>query len=196
MANGQNIECIVYIVYKGDDDLTRVVTLKMKDKIFKRPITKISPLPIDYIETKKSYSNIVSKKKSNKISVISAFLAIVAISAIPSVRSEPFSISKFENPPGLYFELETYAYMSYANWQTITNIDMRNFIDSLADMRGDFYRLKNVCLTKLTDNIQCKDLLNLLDKRIDDITEKNSMLLGFEQHWILLVILRAIFLVF
>lgn len=33
--------------HPGKDDLTRVVTLRMKDKIFQRPITKICPLPLE-----------------------------------------------------------------------------------------------------------------------------------------------------
>lgn len=38
-------------VHTGTDNNIRGVTLKMKNNIFKRPITKIAPLPIEYNET-------------------------------------------------------------------------------------------------------------------------------------------------
>lgn len=42
-------------VHPGDDDRVRVVTLKMKNNYFQRPITKIAPLPIETNDTVHSH---------------------------------------------------------------------------------------------------------------------------------------------
>lgn len=96
-------------LHPGEENLTRVVTLKVGDSLFKRPITKVCPLPKD--EMVKVDENIIrsstQKPKSiGVIPVITAFLMVFATvcHSFPANISKPFEIKPFERPPGLFFE--------------------------------------------------------------------------------------------
>lgn len=107
-------------LHPGEENLTRVVTLKMGDKTMKRPIAKICPLPVEVgcVATKSTeMTHIPSMKPSRSKStrsiapfcVLPIFTALLAIHCtVCNSRAikvnEPFEIMNFQKPPGLYFE--------------------------------------------------------------------------------------------
>lgn len=105
-------------VHPGDDDLPRVVTLKLKNGTVQRPITKIAPLPIE-TEANESVHSHLAHSHSSKPKTFSVILAMVALFAFKThsfpvnntVNIDAFNVTRFQTPPGLYFEKTKSAYL-------------------------------------------------------------------------------------
>lgn len=168
-------------VHKGDDNLTRIVTLKMKNKIFKRPITKITPLPIDYDDENKreivSYVNKMSKIK-RPASAIPIILCMLLLSTKigGAAATQPFSIEHFEHPPGLYFEGVTTAYMATSQWNIITYLKTDALHAELKHFDEIFQTLNESCTKRASVIITCDSLVALIKNKITNIKEKSKLL--------------------
>lgn len=115
-------------VHAGEDGLTRVVTLKIENKILKRPIVKICSLPIAHPDKQVS-SNVtrIVQRKSKAVDVlplITALLAVCVMFTPQAKASSPFEISKFDSTPGLYFEKMSDMYIVGANWNVLAYLNL------------------------------------------------------------------------
>lgn len=191
-------------VHPGDDNLVRVVSVKFRDNIFKRPITKIAPLPKPEIEiehtinahiaklkptmvekkinTKKSIGARIAnlrapkhKQSVNILTIITAFLAIVASMSTP-IKAQPFSIMKFESPPGLYFEQISTAQMSYTSWRSIVFVDLLAFKADRLAIDTNILSMKELCYKKLTELGSCNSMCTMIENRFKIILEKTELL--------------------
>lgn len=101
-------------VHREDDNHIRVVTVKMKDKIFKRPITKLAPLPISnneevQQEIRTHLSRVHKTQPKAKINILPIIVAMLTVFATTThafpMQSglTPFTVTRFGTPPGLYF---------------------------------------------------------------------------------------------
>lgn len=176
-------------IYEGDDELTRVVKLKTKDNILKRPITKIAPLPYDSEEIQKSHVNIAHvhkpKQKNHILPIITAMLAVcVTLSHTTRINTEmsPFNVTKFDTDPGLFFELQSDLHMSYTNWNIIAFFDLNTFTDQLFAMKNNLNKIRSTCYTKLLEDNACKTMTVLLDNEYNDIAQKNEMLRSLKRQ--------------
>lgn len=96
-------------VHPGDDNLTRVVTLRLKKGTVQRPITKLAPLPIETDETVSAHVTHIRSTKPRVFSVILAMMSLFAFkaSSFPVNNTgnvDAFNVTRFQTPPGLYFE--------------------------------------------------------------------------------------------
>lgn len=115
-------------LHPGDDNLTRVVSIKTGNSITKRPVTKVCAFPKD--ESVSTIRSNIGKvhgkpKRSNVLPIITAILALcVTLSHQAPVNVEkPFAITKFQKPPGFYFDLRANAYVLSSEWNLIAFID-------------------------------------------------------------------------
>lgn len=183
-------------VHKGDDNLTRVVTVKMKDKIFKRPITKIAPLPIEndeetQQEIRTHLGNIhktTPKSKFNILPVMVAMLTVFATTthAFPMQSGiTPFTINRFNTPPGLYFEQKTAAQMVGGTWNVITFINIRGLSDEYVSIRSHVSGLRSHCFEIFySGRNRCNDVLTHLEDSVERLKDANDMIFNEPNHHI------------
>lgn len=172
-------------VHKGEDNLTRVVTIKMRDKIFKRPITKLAPLPIENdTETQneiRAHLARVSKPKPliklNVLPIIVTMLAIFA-STTHSWRksaSNPVTVLRFPTPPGLYFEQESTAFRVGAECSAIAVINIRDLHEGFVSIKSHAVELKSHCIANLFFG-GCNNIVTHLENSVDQLNEVNDMI--------------------
>lgn len=178
-------------VHKGDDDLIRVVTVKMKNNVFKRPITKLAPLPIQYDEEKQTeirahmtrVSNAMPVVRVNVLPIIISLLAIFAtgVNAFPvQAMSNPITISRFDTPPGLYFEEKYNAYTVGASWNVISFIDLRGLRNEFMSIKLHVSRLRDHCSVALYAS-HCDNIVSHLEISIDRLKDQNDMIFSDTQ---------------
>lgn len=166
---------------------TRVVTLKMKNNIFKRPITKIAPLPIDYDNEQRkeivSHVNKMSKvkKPASAIPIILCML-LLCTKMRGATATQPFSVEHFGRPPGLHFEGVTAAYMATSHWNIITYLKTDILHTELQHFYENFQTLNSSCTKRASIIKTCDSSVALIKNRIDDVKEKSRLLFGSDQR--------------
>lgn len=133
-------------IHLGSDDNVRFVTLKMRNNVFQRPITKIAPLPIEYDNTSVEplRSNVIKTRRSvvygaNIVSVITALLALsvgMANTKPFDADSIPYNVSQFNTSPGLYFEKQASVFVASATWNVASFVQfeyLQEAFDSLKE---------------------------------------------------------------
>lgn len=167
-------------IHPGDDGLTRVVTLKMRNKIFQRPITKIAPLPIKY-ENKKvvhAHTTIVQPKKSfNIIPIILALLTLTVGTTQSYPINKPFNISRFISPPGLYFENTASVRISNTDWNVLSYISLNQFHDEFLLINKNIMHLREMCSPEFID-FECNNIISDLERKLLGIESKNELIFG------------------
>lgn len=168
-------------LHPGEDNLTRVVTLRVGDSLFKRPVTKVCPLPKD--ETEKinaniTRSNIHKQKPMGVLPVITALLMVftTVCHTIPVNNSKPFEISLFERPPGLFFEHKSDAYVAMSYWNLVANVDLRKFGGMFKHFNERMSVLKATCKNRFDNDNFCNEWVDTLDAKIRDLNEKYGLI--------------------
>lgn len=168
-------------VHPGDDDRVRVVTVKMKNSYFQRPITKIAPLPIESDTKVHSHCAKIQLKKSgsNTIPIILAMLALFNFNshAFPvnnNINSTAFGITRFQTPPGLYFEKSNSAFIVNAKWKILTFLDLKTFHDEYEMLVQNVVSLKEACKRNLV--MFCDQTITRLENRLKRVNELNDVI--------------------
>lgn len=169
--------------HPGSDGLTRVVTIKTQNNILKRPITKISPLPINSSpNTSNSPANaLVLTKKQKKIKftaihLITAVLAIMNTISCQPVMNSAVRIQHFNQNPCLFFEQEATIYVSTTNWNIIAIFGLNHFEEELTHITKRLNQMDKICNNVLTNDTLCKDTMYMAKQRLTDIVEKNDII--------------------
>lgn len=175
-------------VHKGDDDLTRVVTVKMRDKIFKRPITKLAPLPIEnddktQRQIQAHLGKIHSSRPKFKFNVLPVIVAMLSVfvttmHALPMQSALiPFTITRFDTPPGLYFEQQSSAFMVGASWNVIAFINIRGLHDECVSIRSHVSRLRDHCFEVFySGRNRCNNVVTHLEDSVERLNDVNDMI--------------------
>lgn len=158
-------------VHPGDDDLTRVVTVRTSEGEYKRPITKICRFPSDSIvhSNTASISKPLNKRRSIQVlPIIMAFLTVcVQHSSQHSIDQnsvQPFTITTFQTPPGLYFEKYSDVVISGAEWNILAYLNLYGMANEYVGMEHNLNRLFNMCNANLTGENGCKVITSHLAK--------------------------------
>lgn len=175
--------------HKGDDNLIRVVTLKMKDRMFKRPITKLAPLPIQNSENtaaeiRSHIAQISRPKQAKKISALPMVTAMLAISTLFTTAnsmpvasiSKPFDVIRFDTPPGLYFEHQSDAYFTIADWHVIAYVNLQDIHEEYLSIESQCRRVKDNCYSNLSNHTKCMHIISQLESRLIDLKQTNNMI--------------------
>lgn len=174
--------------HPGDDNLIRVVSVKVGDSTFKRPITKICLYPRD--ENGQSITTNVAKistrsitnrqKKSNILPIITALLAISTTlsRSMPIEGDQSFKITHFDHAPGLYFEKNYDMFVSDANWNVLAFFDVKDFRREFKTVRANFESARDVCVNILQKKHGCTDMIEHLEIKLERLTEINTLIFG------------------
>lgn len=180
----------IVATFPGEDGLTRVVRVKTKDGEYKRPITKICALPEKYENIpmyddkeehiKSNFGRVASRKNSFGIlPVITALLVMCANITSQSPITKPYSISKFDTSPGIYFEKTHDVYMTHSNWNMLAYLDLRTLHDKFRSLETNLAAAKEFCFRRASHSGGCRNIISHLKMKLEHINEKNSLI--FEQ---------------
>ncbi|XP_041986153.1 uncharacterized protein LOC121738265 [Aricia agestis] len=114
-------------VHPGNDGFVRVVSLKTKNGIMKRPITKLSILPVsENLEENRSEDNEVLKvpKKSSSKKINITSMAVMLLMLIITPVQCAHNISYFNNNQRIYFDKISNMKLARDEWKLIVYYDI------------------------------------------------------------------------
>lgn len=178
-------------LHSGEDGLTRVVTLKTKNGLLKRPITKICPMPFcenddpeETIKINANVSNIVHRsntpRRRKSLSVLPLLTAILSLCITMShqspIKPQPYEISYFNTSPGIYFEKISDMFISDAHWNVMAFVSYHELREEFKTIQYSLSTAKATCYGNTTVNSGCKLMISHLEHRINTLGDKNSLL--------------------
>lgn len=189
----------------GRDGFTRVVTIKTKNTILKRPITKVCPLPIDDNDRPAVIKNTIKppesvrvtrqstrKNLSHMVSILSMLICIcIRLPLHATNYLQGMSLQPLNNTSGMYFEDIGVTNVISGTWQLVVYYDLKNYWTEQAAFPEYLKQLYDGC-TKGTyfqtygdrkpeilsefDRTICLTIHSQLEKMISEITSKNELL--------------------
>lgn len=110
--------------------------------------------------------------------ILTALLTIFAVGvrSVPLNNNEPFEISIFEKPPGLFFEHKTDAYVAISNWNLIGSIDLNKFRMMFEHFNQKMGELATTCEGRFEKNDACHEWMDILDSKIQNLHNKFDMI--------------------
>lgn len=182
--------------HPGNDGITRVVSVKTAKNTFKRGITEIAPLPVtndgekiqltsNLCETKRKIASVrkIRKNKSKIFGILPIFITLLAIYPTLTINANSlsaFSVTKFAESPGLYFEQTSTVQISQTNWRTIVFVDLHAFSNDKTSIGINFENMKSICKNKLNNDI-CLNTCNLIQARISQVNEKSELMAAIQR---------------
>lgn len=166
-------------LHKGDDGLTRVVTLRTENNVLKRPITKICLLPNEMNEKN---TNIVMEKQkrgsNNILPIITALFAMTfAGSLITGTRAiNPYNITYVRDSVGLYFEEKTTALVTQSNWNIYCYFNYTGFNCELDCIKRRISEIENLCNSTYLEYQSCMEIKERLEKQTVNLDKKHEII--------------------
>lgn len=179
-------------LHPGNDGYVRVVSLKTRNGHMKRPVTKLSALPIKGDETaeqqttsktnNESYLQMNSesqkarrgKTTNRNINFIGLVMAMLYL-LNPVAATNTTNIAELQQ--GLYFDKVTNMQLIRGEWKIIVYYDVKPYWHGIAVSSKFTNHLENIC-EKIRQKTQCNVILTQLQHSIDEIRHYNHMLLN------------------
>lgn len=134
--------------HKGKDDMIRVVTIKtvkVSDKTtetreYKRPITKITVLPIESQKRAGSFDDKSSKNSkfiSTKIMIALAFFALIGAATAnctEHIKNTEFELTPLTNEPHVFSRKMNHVKFINSKWTNIIHVDLNPMKDNMKDI--------------------------------------------------------------
>ncbi|CAG9113625.1 unnamed protein product [Plutella xylostella] len=185
--------------HPGTDGRVRVTTLKTKNGIMKRPVTKLSPLPIETPsaesenKTEKNdqgqeqqipIENSKTKPKTSSSKIGKAFVYLCTLLTLCSgTYSEETitsaQITSFESDRPVYYDTVGNV-MIHDEWILLMYCNLSNYWDGMGRIKTYFTRLNDLC--EKTDPRYCTTTLNQLQNEMELLDHYNSILLSPNYH--------------
>lgn len=195
--------------HEGKDKLVRAVTVKTQNNTYKRPIVKICRLPIsdnDIVEeavedqtqnsTKQNITTCIATTQVSKLNNQStrgiknqstrgitwtfAFLLLFMKIISGNALQPAYSITKFVNHPGLYFEDMGRLRLVNSDWNIIVYYKLDNYFKELTYLKTHVARLETLCelhsITSPYHRIVCYGMVKQLQHQIKEKDMKNELL--------------------
>lgn len=188
-------------VYPGKDGLVRVVDVKFNSKIYKRPIGKLSLLPIeekeDVSDTKNTFqSNIENQIKTNdeaenknskitkRIDMSSKVLSsstltilmffMLLASALGNVN---YSITAFDHSPGAMFIRGEQIASTIGKWNVVARMSMNDYNSGFNLLQRGVDQMDDLCIKlHATNTSSCATLVEDARRRMNVIIEKDMII--------------------
>lgn len=177
--------------HPGQDGLTRVVEVKIDEKVYKRPLSKICTLPAENddeatasgLETTQNIvanSAFIKRKRGTRLAIPLMFIMMAyAITITQTAPAEKFiTVTPFTYHPGIYFENHGIAYLSSTKWNILAYYDLRHHFNELEGIRKSIKRMKGICSDISTNNTltDCTENIMQLEERYEEINGKNEII--------------------
>lgn len=169
-------------LHPGKDNFVRVVSLKTKNGIIKRPVVKLSVLPlslgsdVDQITQQQQH-----KQKNNKKYSFSAIVGAILffMTLITTSAAQP-TISKLPNNQSLYFDPVTKIKIIRDQWNLVVYYNMDPYWSGLEAYTKLSAYLDNTC-NSLQKQVNCNMILLQLNHSYQELKYYNKLLLS--QHF-------------
>uniref|UniRef100_A0A2H1VPI7 SFRICE_041189 n=1 Tax=Spodoptera frugiperda TaxID=7108 RepID=A0A2H1VPI7_SPOFR len=176
-------------LHPGADGFVRVVSLKTKNGILKRPITKISMLPVnetlsnssenaqDELKTNSEKTNL--QRKSKRVRITTLFTSLLFFMAIVTGGHCDFQSTRFRSNQSLYFDKLSNLKIIRDEWKLIIYYDMQPYWEGITALNKYTKSLEQPCKT-IRNRMNCDIILLQLVQGFSELEYYNQMLLG--QH--------------
>lgn len=166
-------------LHKGDDGLTRVVTVKTENNVLKRPIAKICLLPNTMNENKTEVVAENQKRGTNNIlPIVTALFAMVFANSLLAETGAiiPYNITYMKDSMGLYFEEKTMALVKQSNWNIYCYFNYTKIQCELDCIKHRISEVENLCNGTHLEYQSCMNIKEHLDKHTRTLNEKNEII--------------------
>ncbi|KAL0892639.1 hypothetical protein ABMA27_014364 [Loxostege sticticalis] len=171
-------------VHPGKDGHVRVVTLKTKNGTIKRPIVKLTPLPVrqecdntDPTKTDSKEDKPTSRDQNRcrrvqkRPNVLLATLILLMTFITPSVQ-EMSNVTTIGTNTTLYFDKIADMRIVQDQWKMVVYYNMTNYWQSMTDIQNYLGHLKNIC----KDDTTFRPILSQFDHELNEMTHYNDLL--------------------
>ena len=133
-----NVPCLqwpigrIVKVYRGADDLIRVVDVKTSNGVFSRPIHRLAPLlkGVNQKEGPEEDDNLENQNPKNRAKYSSSSLTLtilIIMLLLPCALAQQINITEFDEKPGIYYEKIGTTKFSVADWNVIVYYDLNPY---------------------------------------------------------------------
>ncbi|CAH2208061.1 jg9181, partial [Pararge aegeria aegeria] len=178
-------------VHPGHDGLIRVVTLKTKNGLMKRPVAKLSILPLqpqkegsvyqqekerkeDKYQSNKKYRS--SSKVSNFISMAISFILFITFI---SPTNASYNITHFKNNQSVYLDYISDLQIIRDEWTMIVYYNMSPYWEGMITVKKFNSYLEKTCET-FQEQTQCHMILQQLQYDYNELQYYSELLLNQE----------------
>lgn len=169
--------------HPGNDGLVRVVTLKTKNGYIKRPITKLSVLPIESStpENKNKENKHENRKgmpkQTNLASIVMAIIFFMAL----ATNTQANKITDLNNNQSLYFDPLAKMQWIRDQWTIVTYFDMTPYWEGTEAFEKLLNYLESTCTNTNIINNKCNMIISQLSHEGTELRYYNQLLLT--QHF-------------
>lgn len=189
--------------HEGKDKLVRAVTVKTQNNTYKRPIVKICKLPIsdnDVIGdalaideqtqsiTKQNITTCIATTQLTKTNrqttkgITWIFTLLILLMKIMSAEAlQPaYSVTKFVNHPGLYFQDLGRLRLVNSDWNIVVYYKLDTYFSELNDLKYHVGKLEKICglynLDSSYHKVICQGVVKQFQYQIREKEMKNELL--------------------
>lgn len=152
-------------IYKGEDNVVRVVDVKTSTGIFKRPIHRLAPLPVDETTTTTQPSNtsteVPRKKQRTSLTNFTTVLLIILF-MMPLACATGIINTEFNSNLGIHFEGIGSVKLSKADWQIIVYYDLKPYWEEVQSFSTGTLALHHLC-QELKQGSLCENVLTAIN---------------------------------
>lgn len=160
-------------VYKGDDNVVRVVDVKTAKGVFKRPIHRLAPLPVEENKTNGTSDIMTSNKteattedvpskrrRTSNFNLTTAFLVIMLM--MPLVWASEIVNTKFTSDVGIHFEGIGQVKKSRTKWNLVVYYELEPYWKEIEAFSDGTLALRQLC-QDLNQTNACRNVLTALN---------------------------------
>lgn len=184
-------------VFPGKDELVRVVEVTTGTKTYKRPVGKLSKLPIEDNFEEETAENEekaeIKFKKSRKITIqpknFPSFITIVLLLGLFSLaiaspvdstaHSENFSVTKFHEETGIYYEKGENVNVLSGKWNILSVLDINLHKRNYDTIKETFYELEHICNIGVKTTVAlsaCEAMSKQIQQKIELVKQYDQLI--------------------
>uniref|UniRef100_A0A2A4K9T0 Integrase catalytic domain-containing protein n=1 Tax=Heliothis virescens TaxID=7102 RepID=A0A2A4K9T0_HELVI len=186
-------------LHPGTDGKVRVVTLKTKKGQLKRPIVKLSPLPIRHnLQYMEETENEINKQEppepnkqkkqrshsTNKHSLLSLLLlcmmTIFGITQAAPSTTNNYKVTSILNNQPIYFDEAGKLQLIHDEWSLLIFYNLTSYWQATSKIKFYIDKVDILCQQIVHEYTPCKTVVDHLRYELNHLTEYNSILLS--QH--------------
>ncbi|KAL0803354.1 hypothetical protein ABMA28_017417 [Loxostege sticticalis] len=170
-------------VHPGPDGYVRVVTLKTKNGMLKRPVVKLSVLPLEKAENEKKLlqtkeTEVKNKKQPQKRSILSTVFMILYFMAIIATGN-CVNVTPLNKTQGLYFDKIGKLEIIRDEWKLVAFYDLDPYWEGTSAYIKYNEQLEIIC-QRVKTLAHCDVIMSQLRHNYDELQHYNRMLLNYK----------------
>ena len=171
-------------LHPGNDGFVRVVTLKTKNGLMKRPVIKLSILPVHQNENQeipKQQQNQNTKpilsRKGKSLSLTSLLLTLFFLFISVPTSQCAYNIMSLQNNNSIYFDRITNMHLIRDNWRLIVYYSTEPYQAGNTTLMKYTTYLDNLCM-KIRTESHCESIMLQLHHEVTELQYYNDLLMN------------------